>query len=45
LDTAEFAEADKIQIVEVMMEMHDAPRALKVQLEMGRGKPDMYTPV
>jgi pyruvate decarboxylase len=45
LDTAEFAEADKIQIVEVMMETHDAPRALKVQLEMGRGKPDMYTPV
>ncbi|KAJ7474831.1 pyruvate decarboxylase [Mycena latifolia] len=35
LETKEFAEAGKIQLVEVMMQMHDAPRALKMQAEMG----------
>ncbi|KAJ7178207.1 thiamine diphosphate-binding protein [Mycena filopes] len=31
LDSASFAEAAKIQLVEVMMQTHDAPRALKLQ--------------
>ncbi|KAJ7700491.1 thiamine diphosphate-binding protein [Mycena rosella] len=35
LETKEFAEAGKIQLVEVMMQMHDAPRALAVQVELG----------
>ncbi|KAJ7742605.1 thiamine diphosphate-binding protein [Mycena metata] len=31
LDSASFAEAGKIQLVEIMMQTHDAPRALKLQ--------------
>jgi pyruvate decarboxylase len=30
----EFASADKIQLVEVIMDKHDAPRALQVQAEL-----------
>ncbi|EKM51580.1 uncharacterized protein PHACADRAFT_261809 [Phanerochaete carnosa HHB-10118-sp] len=41
LDNAEFAKADKIQLVEMLMEMHDAPRALKVQAELS-GKANKY---
>jgi len=35
LDTPSFADAEKIQLVEVMMQKHDAPRSLKVQAELG----------
>ncbi|KIY74163.1 pyruvate decarboxylase [Cylindrobasidium torrendii FP15055 ss-10] len=42
LDTPEFARADKCQLVEVMMPMHDAPRALEVQAELS-GKTNKYT--
>nr|GAT52511.1 pyruvate decarboxylase [Mycena chlorophos] len=35
LDDETFASAGKIQLVEIVMEMHDAPRALKVQTAMG----------
>ena len=41
LDNEEFARADKIQLVEMMMDMFDAPRALKVQAEMS-GKTNKY---
>ncbi|KAK0201639.1 pyruvate decarboxylase THI3 [Desarmillaria ectypa] len=42
LDDSEFASASKIQLIEVMMPMHDAPRALKVQAELS-GKTNAYT--
>ncbi len=42
LDDAEFASASKIQLVEVVMPMHDAPRALKVQAALS-GKTNAYT--
>ncbi|KAJ7506986.1 pyruvate decarboxylase [Mycena galericulata] len=35
LDTPSFADAGKMQLVEVMMQMHDAPRALTVQTALG----------
>jgi pyruvate decarboxylase len=41
LDNEEFAKADKIQLVEIIMEIHDAPRALKVQAELS-GKTNKY---
>lgn len=41
LDDASFASADKIQLVEVMMEQFDAPRALQVQAELS-GKTNAY---
>jgi len=41
LDDQTFAKADKIQLVEVMMEKHDAPRALQVQAELS-GKTNAY---
>ncbi|ESK94985.1 pyruvate decarboxylase [Moniliophthora roreri MCA 2997] len=41
LENKEFGRADKIQLVEVMMPMHDAPRALQVQAEMS-GKTNKY---
>ncbi|KAF8917083.1 thiamine diphosphate-binding protein [Mucidula mucida] len=41
LENAEFAAADKCQLVEVMMPMHDAPRALQVQAELS-GKTNAY---
>lgn len=41
LDNEAFAKADKIQLVEMLMEMHDAPRALMVQAEMS-GKTNKY---
>ena len=41
LDNEEFAKADKIQLVEMIMPMHDAPRALKVQAELS-GKANKY---
>ena len=41
LDNEEFAKADKIQLVEMIMPMHDAPRALKVQAELS-GKSNKY---
>jgi len=44
LDTPSFAEAGKIQVVEVMMQMHDAPRALTVQAELG-AKTNAYAPL
>ena len=34
LEDESFARADKIQLVEMIMPMHDAPRALKVQAEL-----------
>jgi pyruvate decarboxylase len=34
LDDKAFASADKMQLVEVMMDKMDAPRALKVQSEL-----------
>ena len=43
LDNPEFAKADKIQLVELIMPRHDAPRALKVQAELS-GKTNAYTP-
>ncbi|OCH83963.1 pyruvate decarboxylase [Obba rivulosa] len=42
LDDPTFAAAGKIQLVEVMMPMHDAPRALKVQTEL-TGKSNRYS--
>ena len=42
LDDPTFAKAEVIQLVEMMMEMHDAPRALKVQAELS-GKTNRYT--
>ncbi|KAF7297397.1 Pyruvate decarboxylase [Mycena indigotica] len=36
LDDEAFAAAGKIQLVEIVMRMHDAPRALRVQAEMGQ---------
>ena len=44
LDDAAFARADKIQLVEMLMPMHDAPRALKVQAELS-GKMNKYVSV
>lgn len=41
LDDASFAQADKIQLVEVMMPKHDAPRALVQQAELS-GKTNAY---
>lgn len=41
LDDKAFASADKIQLVEVVMEPLDAPRALKVQTELS-AKSDPY---
>jgi pyruvate decarboxylase len=35
LDTESFADAEKMQLVEVIMPKDDAPRALKVQAEIG----------
>ncbi|KAJ6453557.1 pyruvate decarboxylase THI3 [Mycena sanguinolenta] len=45
LGTPAFAEAGKMQLVEIMMQIHDAPRALKAQAQTGEGKPDMYAPL
>ncbi|KAI0755076.1 pyruvate decarboxylase [Daedaleopsis nitida] len=42
LDNEEFASTPCIQLVEMIMEMHDAPRALKVQAELS-GKTNRYT--
>ena len=42
LDDPKFAAAETIQLVEMIMEMHDAPRALKVQAELS-GKTNKYT--
>lgn len=42
LDNASFANAEKIQLVEMIMEKHDAPRALKVQAELS-GQTNRYT--
>ncbi|KAI0770183.1 pyruvate decarboxylase [Fomes fomentarius] len=42
LDDATFAKAEVIQLVELIMEQHDAPRALKVQAELS-GKTNRYT--
>jgi pyruvate decarboxylase len=36
LDNAEFASADKIQIVEMIMEPQDAPRNLKIASELAK---------
>ena len=44
LDNESFARADKIQLVEMIMPMHDAPRALKVQAELS-GKANKYVSV
>ena len=41
LDTESFAKADKIQLVEVIMEKFDAPRSLKVQAELS-GQTNKY---
>ncbi|KAL0960713.1 hypothetical protein HGRIS_005739 [Hohenbuehelia grisea] len=41
LNDPTFAAADKMQLVEVMMEKHDAPRALKAQAELS-GKTNRY---
>lgn len=41
LDDPEFSAAKVIQLVEVMMPMHDAPRALQVQAELS-GKTNKY---
>jgi len=41
LDTASFAQAEKIQLVEVMIPKHDAPRALIQQAELS-GKTNAY---
>ncbi|KAI0631964.1 pyruvate decarboxylase [Trametes polyzona] len=41
LDDPAFARADTIQLVELIMEQHDAPRALKVQAELS-GKTNRY---
>lgn len=42
LKNENFARADRIQFVEIMMEQLDAPRALKVQAKMS-GKANAYT--
>ena len=42
LDDEKFARADKIQLVEMIMPMHDAPRALRVQAELS-GLANKYT--
>ena len=42
LDDEAFARADKIQLVEMIMPMHDAPRALRVQAELS-GLTNKYT--
>jgi pyruvate decarboxylase len=44
LDTPSFAEAGKMQLVEVVMQKHDAPRSLTVQAELG-GKTNAYSPL
>lgn len=44
LDDETFAKADKIQLVEILMPMLDAPRALKVQAELS-GKTNKYIAV
>ena len=44
LDDAAFAAADKIQHVSMVMPMHDAPRALKLQAELS-GKANKYVAV
>ncbi|KAI0345910.1 pyruvate decarboxylase [Trametopsis cervina] len=41
LDNPDFAKADKIQLVEILMPTHDAPRALRVQAELS-GKTNKY---
>lgn len=41
LDNEEFAKADKIQLVEMIMDVLDAPRALKLQAELS-GKANKY---
>jgi pyruvate decarboxylase len=41
LENEEFARTEKIQLVEIMMPMHDAPRALQVQAEMS-GQTNKY---
>ncbi|KAI0927356.1 hypothetical protein AcV5_007910 [Taiwanofungus camphoratus] len=43
-DDPTFAAADKIQLVEIMMEQRDAPRALKSQAELS-GKSNQYVAV
>lgn len=44
LEDADFARADKIQLVEVMMPKHDAPRALMAQAELS-GKTNAYVAI
>jgi pyruvate decarboxylase len=44
LQSEAFARAERIQLVEIMMEQLDAPRALKVQAEMS-GKTNAYVRV
>lgn len=44
LDTESFAQAGKIQLVEVMMPKHDAPRALIQQAELS-GKTNAYVAI
>ena len=42
LDDPKFAAAETIQLVELIMEMHDAPRARQVQAELS-GKTNKYS--
>ena len=42
LDDPKFAAAETIQLVEMMMDQFDAPRALKVQAELS-GQTNRYT--
>jgi len=44
LEDATFARADKIQLIEVMMQKHDAPRALVQQAELS-GKTNAYVAI
>jgi pyruvate decarboxylase len=44
LEDKTFASTEKIQLVEVMMEKHDAPRALTMQAELS-GKTNAYAAV
>ena len=44
LDDPEFAKASKIQLVELIIPQHDAPRALKVQAELS-GKTNKYVAI
>ena len=44
LDAPAFARADRIQLVEMIMETHDAPRGLKLQAELS-GKTNKYVSV